>query len=183
MASTLEKEALSIIAAAGVVEPALTKPAVQRYPLPLTQEMLAGLLARKWVSAEAVTYVPACPLCNEVSLILNGACPDCFHYDRTRITLAHHIPCAGVFEAPNGLEKIECCPKCQGRDMTDNDLEAVGEIYYCNDCAQRFPEPAMRLSCQSCKRNHPISDVCFDTLYAYRLTAEGSTLIQRNTDA
>jgi len=115
----------------------------------------------------AVGFAPVCPSCNSLALQLNGSCPSCGGYALSAVPLAHHIPCAGIFEAPQGLELVEYCPKCHRNDVGDSDhLETVGEIYYCDDCGDHFPEPSMHLHCQSCQRHHRFGDAQFEIIYS-----------------
>ena len=119
------------------------------------------------MTGEAISYAPVCPGCRGVYLQLNGSCPVCGSFALSPVPLAHHIPCAGVFEAPGGLEQVEYCPKCQRTDVADSDhLERVGEVYHCLHCQAHSPEPVMRLYCRDCACNHRFADVGFEIIRA-----------------
>ena len=118
-------------------------------------------------SQKAIRYAPVCPDCRGQWLQLNGRCPECGGCVLQPVPLAHHIPCAGVFEAPEGLAAIKRCPKCRRHDVAESDhLEAVGEVYHCLDCSAHFPEPVMRLYCHDCDFNHRFADVGFEVIRA-----------------
>lgn len=175
-----EMTALKAVAAAGEVEPDLAQSHESVYPAGLTEDTLLALAQKQCLSKEAVRYCPCCPRCQGAALRINGRCPTCRSADLYAIPLAHHIPCAAVFEAPNGLGAVDGCPKCRSQVTANDDtLEAVGEAYRCKNCSAHFPAPAIRMDCAHCRADHALHDVVFQRFYRYRLTATGKAALER----
>lgn len=176
-----QHELLRTIAEAGELNPDLTQPLNAVYAQTANPAELQELAAEGLVTGQAVTYVPCCPKCQGLIMQLNASCPQCHCYALCTTTLAHHMPCAGIFEAPDGLEAITDCPKCRSPIGPDqNGLESVGEMHCCEDCHAHFPEPVMRMYCADCDTNHPMHDLRFHSIYRYQLTPAGEAALHRD---
>lgn len=115
-------------------------------------------------------------------LMPNGSCPTCLGSALTTKTLLHHIACAGVFEAPEGVEQVGACPKCRSHITLDSELvERAGAIYICQTCEARFPDPVISMYCYPCEINYPLADVNFSQVYSYEITQAGQALLNGAT--
>lgn len=182
MLTIKERCALNALSDLGLLMPDLKKTTGNFYPATFRPQELDSLTAKGLADRKAVMFAPACPNCTALVLMPNGSCPTCKEHALTTIPLLHHIPCAGIFEAPKGIEQVEHCPKCRSQIQSDSEfLEAAGEMHYCQTCAARFPDPVISMYCHQCKNHYPLHDIQFSQVHSYAITEAGKTLLKRST--
>ena len=182
MLTTQEYRALDALSDLGVLVPDLKKTAADFYPVTFRPQDLDSLTAKGLVARKAMMFAPTCPNCTALMLTPNGSCPTCREHTLTAIPLLHHIPCAGIFDAPEGIEQVEQCPKCRSQIQPDSELlETAGEMHYCQTCETRFPDPVISMYCHQCKNHCPLHDARFSQVHSYAITEAGKNLLKRST--
>lgn len=162
----------------GVLQPNLRASAGQLYGTQARRKHLWVLVDQGLVSARVVLRAPRCPDCQCYEMLANEACPRCGCANVVSRALYHHIPCAGIFEAAEGIDRVAVCPKCR-ECLTDarDRIETAGQMYHCCDCNERFPEPVLAFWCLICDHSHALKAVEFHRLHAFGLTAAGKAAL------
>ena len=149
-------------------------------------ETLHALVEEGVIESKVVHRCARCPNCSSHQCVIDERCAACDCANLKTIPLFHHVPCAGIFEAPDDVALIEQCPKCHGAIATDDELvDRVGETYLCLECQGRSPEPQLRFMCLGCHVSHAFADVTFHRLWAFKrrtCIAESSNRLQAGRD-
>lgn len=161
---------LEVLPHHGWLCPDLTASVNKMYGEGVSVDALHGLVDRGLAESCVFCRCARCPSCSTHQCIVWERCVRCESSNLTAVSLFHHIPCAGIFEAPKGLAAVERCEKCrQAFDEEDgNMVEAVGETYWCNSCGGRSPEPNLAFKCLGCQQVHAFDAVTFHRLWQFK---------------
>lgn len=151
------------------LEPDLAVPAERMYGVGRDVGALDALVREGRATSMVRHRCARCPVCRCHQCIIDERCARCESANLVTVSLYHHIPCAGIFPAPDGIEAVGECPKCHDSLARDPQAsEPVGETYRCIDCNAESPEPALQLLCLQCHKAHDLQDVQFHRLWQYR---------------
>lgn len=169
---------LEIIARAGVLEPSLTGRDKIQTITKADVDMLNERQGADLVEVSPFIHCPRCPCCEGTLMTVSEECPGCGTADIDTVLLKHHIPCAGIFQQEKDEDRQAICPKCYADLSQEADrVEDVGEMYRCNRCDSKFPEPVLRFYCVECSKFNSLDSTQYCTLFKYRLTDVGFSLL------
>lgn len=152
-----------------------TAPAHDMYGKDVTLEGLNALVEEGSAEAKVMHRCACCPKCATYQCVIDEHCVQCQSANLQAIPLFHHIPCACIFEAPEGLMSVRVCRKChQSLEANDSQVEAVGETYLCLDCGSRAPEPRLSFICLACRCAYTFDEVTFHRIWGFRLLGAAS---------
>ncbi len=170
--------ALAALKAHGPIEANVRAPADQLYADIITTEQRTALIEQGLIHAEVMLRLPRCPTCQMHALTVDERCPDCGSGNLDAEPLWHHIRCAGIFTGELNGNAPAACPKCNADLEAESDrVEPAGQIYHCQDCAGRAPEPALHFWCLECDDFHRLDAVAFHRLYRFALTPAGQAIL------
>jgi len=161
----------------GWLYPDLTLSAAQMYGQGVRADDLHALVERGLAESKVLCRCARCPACQTHQCSIWERCMRCESANLTAIPLFHHILCAAIFEAPNGLAAVERCEKCD-QPLADEPamVEPVGDTYRCRDCGGHSPEPKLAFYCFGCQKVHAFDEVTFHRLWKFRRATTHSTL-------
>ena len=123
----------------------------QTYDFPSDQVLsyLLGLVSKGDVLEINPIKEVLCNKCNSVNLSQIFSCPKCACSNFEQTKLIEWYDCGAIeLESAYADDK---CPQCK------KDLKALGvdcrvmpNLFACNDCGEKFPEPTMELNCMKC---------------------------------
>lgn len=91
----------------------------------------------------------SCGQCGSVRIAHNFFCPSCHSSNFKQGKLIEHFKCGNV--SIDELYKNNICPKCKKEiKIIGVDYKAIDNYYLCNDCNEKFPEPAQDFICIRC---------------------------------
>lgn len=116
-----------------------------------------------------------CPECSSTGLEFATVCTGCESNRVLKKDVIEHLTCGCVkpreaFEQRNGDYS---CPKCG--DVLRSvgvDYAKMGELFVCQDCEDRFDEPASRLVCGDCDAAVPPAAADERGLYSYQFNED-----------
>lgn len=151
------------------LEPDLSAPSATMYGEGVDQARLHELVDEGVAEAVVLYRCALCPTCDSHQCVVSEQCARCQSANLKAIPLFHHILCAGIFEAPKGLDAIGSCAKCGDEISAQSDrVEPVGETYLCLECHNRSPEPALHFLCLGCHDYHAFDAVTFHRLWGFK---------------
>ena len=90
-----------------------------------------------------------CNKCNSVNISQIFSCPKCTCSNFEQTKLIEHYDC-GAIELENAFVN-EKCPQCHKEiKALGVDYRVMPNLFVCNDCEEKFPEPTMDLNCIRC---------------------------------
>ncbi len=157
--------------------PDLASAVTDMYGPGLSEAGLHALVEKGLAESKVIYRCARCPKCQSHQCVVEESCALCQSANLKTISLFHHIPCAGIFEAPDGIDALEVCPKCDSRLGDQKGLvESVGETYLCLECGGRSPEPQLGFICLGCRRSYGFDEVAFHRLWCFRRLAPATEL-------
>jgi response regulator of citrate/malate metabolism len=91
----------------------------------------------------------SCGQCGSVRIAQNFFCPSCHSSNFKQGKLIEHFKCGNV--SIDKSYKNNNCPKCKKEiKIIGVDYKAIDNYYLCNDCNEKFPEPAQDYICVKC---------------------------------
>ena len=164
-----KKFLLDRLSAKKLICPDFTKIGPSMYGEGISLADLNALVDEGLAEARVVHRCARCPQCSTHQCVIDEHCVHCRSPNLQAIPLFHHIPCACVFEAPEGIDSISSCEKChESLDANDNTVESVGQSYFCVNCGGRFPEPELSFICLGCGAVHAFHEVTFHRLWGFK---------------
>ncbi len=103
---------------------------------------------QKVVRIEKIKEI-SCNQCGSVRIAQNFKCPACHSSNFKQGKLIEHFKCGNV--SIDESYKNNTCPKCSKEiKIIGVDYKAIENYYLCNDCNEKFPEPAQDFICVKC---------------------------------
>jgi response regulator of citrate/malate metabolism len=91
----------------------------------------------------------SCSQCGSVRIAQNFFCPSCHGSNFKQGKLIEHFKCGNVSIDESYQNNI--CPKCKKEiKIIGVDYKGIDNYYLCNDCNEKFPEPAQDYICVRC---------------------------------
>jgi len=123
-----------------------------------------GILKRKFYDK-----IFSCKECGSFKVKINPQCPACKCSNISKGRAIEHLECGYVgLEENFRTEKGLVCPKC-GKELKQIgvDYSRVGTLYECQECEERFSEPANMLRCMKCGAVFPLEEAGEKNIYSY----------------
>jgi len=123
-----------------------------------------GILKRKFYDK-----IFSCKECGSFKVKISPQCPICKSSNISKDRAIEHLECGYVgLEEDFRTEKGLVCPKC-GKKLRQIgvDYSRVGTLYKCQDCKEKFSEPANMLRCMKCGTIFPQEEVVEKSIYSY----------------
>ncbi len=110
----------------------------------------------------------SCNQCNSVRISLNFYCPSCRSSNFKQGKLIEHFKCGNV--SIDESYKNNICPKCRKEiKIIGVDYKAIDNYYLCNDCSDKFPEPAHDYLCVKCNNRFTLDKAKWITSEGFKL--------------
>lgn len=110
----------------------------------------------------------SCNQCNSVRIALNFFCPSCRSSNFKQGKLIEHFKCGNVSIDESYQNSI--CPKCRKEiKIIGVDYKAIDNYYLCNDCNNKFPEPAQDYLCVKCNNRFTLDKAKWITSEGFKL--------------
>jgi response regulator of citrate/malate metabolism len=110
----------------------------------------------------------SCNQCNSVRVALNFYCPSCRGSNFKQGKLIEHFKCGNVSIDESYKDGI--CPKCRKEiKIIGVDYKAIDNYYLCNDCSDKFPEPAHDYLCVKCNNRFTLDKAKWVTSEGFKL--------------
>jgi response regulator RpfG family c-di-GMP phosphodiesterase len=109
----------------------------------------------KVVRAENMKEI-SCNQCNSVKIVTIFHCPSCKKIDFRNEMLIEHYSCANF--SAESTYKNNMCPKCRKEIKVLGVDYRVVEQFICNDCNDKFPEPAISFLCLRCNNSFKLEN-------------------------
>lgn len=110
----------------------------------------------------------SCNQCNSVRIALNFYCPSCRSSNFKQGKLIEHFKCGNVSIDESYQNNI--CPKCRKEiKIIGVDYKAIDNYYLCNDCSNKFPEPAQDYLCVKCNNRFTLDKAKWITSEGFKL--------------
>ncbi len=110
----------------------------------------------------------SCNQCNSVRIALNFYCPSCRSSNFKQGKLIEHFKCGNVSIDKSYQNNI--CPKCRKEiKIIGVDYKAIDNYYLCNDCSDKFPEPAHDYLCVKCNNKFTLDKAKWITSEGFKL--------------
>ncbi|MDE1725650.1 MAG: response regulator [Thaumarchaeota archaeon] len=111
-----------------------------------------------------------CNQCNSMRIAMNFYCPSCKSSNFKQGKLIEHFKCGNVSIDESYTNNT--CPKCRKEiKILGVDYKAIDNYYICNDCGDKFPEPAHDYICVKCNNRFALDK-------AKWITSEGLKLVR-----
>jgi response regulator of citrate/malate metabolism len=110
----------------------------------------------------------SCNQCNSVKIAPNFYCPSCRRSNFKQGKLIEHFKCGNVSVDESYQNNI--CPKCRKEiKIIGVDYKAIDNYYLCNDCNDKFPEPAHDYICLKCNNRFTLDKAKWVTSEGFKL--------------
>lgn len=110
----------------------------------------------------------ACNDCSSVRIAHNFFCPSCKSSNFKQGKLIEHFKCGNVSVDESYQNNI--CPKCKKEiKIIGVDYKAIENYYICNDCSDKFPDPAQDYICARCNNRFSIDHAKWITSEGYKI--------------
>lgn len=109
----------------------------------------------------------SCNICDSVKIGQTFHCPSCNSSNFKRSKLIEHYKCGNFSEEE--YYKNNVCPKCRKEiKVLGVDYKIFENYYICNDCGNKFPEPAILYLCLRCNNRFKIDEAKWITSEGYK---------------
>lgn len=120
-------------------------------------EYLKQLQSSGKITIEADIKEISCNICGSVKIGQTFHCSSCNSSNFKRSKLIEHYKCGNFSEEESYKNNV--CPKCRKEiKVLGVDYKIFENFYTCNDCGNKFPEPAILYLCLRCNNRFKIDD-------------------------
>jgi response regulator of citrate/malate metabolism len=110
----------------------------------------------------------SCNQCGSVRIAQNFFCPSCHGSNFKQGKLIEHFKCGNVSIDESYQNNI--CPKCKKEiKIIGVDYKGIDNYYLCNDCNEKFPEPAQDYICVKCNNRFTLDKAKWVTSEGFKL--------------
>lgn len=111
------------------------------------------------------------PICNVCSFRLEShfSCPKCKSISFDDDEVLEHYPCSNISRRTS--YKNDICPQCKKQiKALGVDYRIHSNVYFCNQCNEKFQRPLMTLICRKCNATHTVENTKWTSSNSYRLS-------------
>jgi len=145
--------------------------AILETPSRETIKILDELYKEGILKREFYDKIFSCKECGSYKIKVSPQCPMCKSSNISKGRAIEHFECGYVgTEEKFKTEKGFVCPKCHKElKQIGVDYSRVGTLYECQNCKERFSEPADMLRCMKCGATFPKEEAIEKNIYVYTL--------------
>lgn len=104
----------------------------------------------------------SCSLCDSVKIGQTFHCPSCNTSNFRHAKLIEHYKCGNI--TPEETYENNMCPKCRKEiKILGVDYKTLENYYVCNECNDKFPEPAHEYLCLRCNHKFALTQAKWTT--------------------
>jgi response regulator of citrate/malate metabolism len=109
----------------------------------------------------------SCNRCSSIKIGTTFQCPSCNSSNFKQGTLIEHYKCGNI--SLDDTYKDNLCPKCRKEiKILGVDYKILKSYYVCNDCGNKFPDPATEFLCLKCDSKFKMEDAKWITSEGYK---------------
>lgn len=113
----------------------------------------------------------SCSNCGSVKIGQSFYCPSCNSSNFKHGSLIEHYDCGNFSEEDSYKDNM--CPKCRKEiKVIGVDYRLLKNYYSCNECKDKFPEPANDYLCLKCNSKFKLDDAKWITTESFRATLD-----------